>query len=87
VSADSPESHRKFKDKYQLPFSLLADEEHEISEAYGVWGMKKSFGREYMGINRTTFIIDREGMISRVFENVRPAEHSQELLQALDLGA
>jgi peroxiredoxin Q/BCP len=83
VSADSPASHRKFKDKYDLPFSLLADEEHEICEAYGVWAKKKFRGREYMGIKRTTFIIDGEGNISHVFENVKPAGHSQELIEAL----
>jgi peroxiredoxin Q/BCP len=83
VSADSPASHRKFKDKYDLPFSLLADEDHEVCEAYGVWDKKKFRGREYMGIKRTTFIIDAEGNISHVFKNVKPASHSQELIEAL----
>ena len=83
VSADSPKSHEKFIDKYNLPFSLLADEDNEVCEAYGVWGKKKFRGREYMGINRTTFIIDENGDISHVFENVKPASHSQELLEAI----
>ena len=85
VSADSSATHQKFKDKYDLPFSLLADEGHEVCEEYGVWGIKKIFGRESMGIKRTTFVIDAEGKISHVFENVKPASHSQELLEALDI--
>lgn len=83
VSADSSRSHEKFITKYDLPFSLLADEDHEVCEAYGVWGKKKFRGREYMGIKRTTFIIDEQGKISHVFENVKPASHSQELLEAI----
>ena len=85
VSADSPESHQKFKEKYDLPFTLLADEDKEICKRYGVLGKKKMFGREFMGINRTTFVIDEEGKISHVFENVKPTSHSQELLDALGI--
>lgn len=85
VSADSPESHQKFKEKYDLPFTLLADEGKEICKRYGVLGKKKMFGKEFMGINRTTFVIDEEGKISHVFENVKPASHSQELLGALGI--
>ncbi|MEJ5224537.1 MAG: thioredoxin-dependent thiol peroxidase [Anaerolineales bacterium] len=83
VSPDSPKSHAKFKQKFNLPFSLLADENHAICEAYGVWGQKKFMGREYMGVLRTTFLIDPEGKIVKVFEDVKPAEHSAEVLAAL----
>ncbi len=83
VSPDSVHSHAKFKSKYGLPFPLLADEGHKICDAYGVWGPKKMMGREYDGVLRTTFLIDPRGKIARVFENVRPAEHSTEVLAAL----
>src|SRR5512143_1677458 len=83
VSPDSVESHLKFKRKYALTFPLLADVGHKICSAYGVWGPKKMMGREYEGVLRTTFLIDGNGKISRVFENVRPAEHSGEVLAAL----
>lgn len=82
ISPDSVESHVKFKEKFNLPFSLLADEGHKISDLYGVWGPKKFMGREYEGILRTTFLIDGNGNILKVFENVRPAEHSVEVLSA-----
>jgi len=83
VSPDTPKKHTKFKEKYGLPFTLLADEGHKVCELYGVWGLKKFMGREYMGVFRTTFLIDAQGQILSVFENVKPAEHSQEVLQAL----
>lgn len=83
VSPDSVKSHAKFKQKFGLPFPLLADEDHKTCELYGVWGLKKFMGREYMGVLRTTFLIDSEGQIVRVFENVKPAEHSAELLAEL----
>jgi thioredoxin-dependent peroxiredoxin len=83
VSPDSVKSHIKFKEKYQLPFPLLADEDHQVCNAYGVWGPKKFMGREYEGVLRTTFLIDTHGKIARVFENVRPSEHSAEVLEAL----
>ena len=83
VSPDSSKSHAKFKKKFQLPFPLLADEQHSICDAYGVWGQKKLMGREYMGVLRTTFVISPEGKIKKVFENVRPASHSVEVLAAL----
>ncbi len=83
VSPDSPKSHAKFKAKYGLPFTLLADSEHKVAEQYGVWGKKKAMGREYNGIFRTTFLIDANGKIAKVFENVKPAEHSREVLAAL----
>lgn len=83
VSPDSVESHVKFKKKFQLQFPLLADDEHKICGLYGVWGPKKFMGKEYEGVLRTTFLIDVEGNIRRVFENVRPAEHSTEILKEL----
>lgn len=83
VSPDSPKSHTKFKQKFNLPFSLLADEDHAICEAYGVWAQKKFMGREYMGVLRTTFLIDPEGRVVKVFEDVKPADHSAEVLAAL----
>jgi len=83
VSPDSPKSHAKFKEKYQLPFSLLADEGHNVCELYGVWGKKNSNGREYDGVFRTTFIIAADGSIKKVFEGVKPADHSVEVLAAV----
>ncbi len=83
VSPDTVKSHAKFKAKYQLPFPLLADEGHKVCEAYGVWGPKKLMGREYEGVLRTTFLIDADGKIAHTFENVRPSEHSLEVLAAL----
>jgi peroxiredoxin Q/BCP len=85
VSPDSVKSHVKFKQKYGLPFPLLADEGHKVCELYGVWGLKKLMGREYMGVLRTTFLIDAQGQIIRVFEKVRPAEHSAEVLAELSV--
>lgn len=83
ISPDTIESHQKFSEKYDLPFTLLADPDHEVSKSYEVWGQKKSFGREYEGIFRTTFIVGPEGKIKRVFENVKPSEHSQEVLEEI----
>ncbi len=83
VSPDTVKSHVKFKEKYSLPFPLLADADHKICELYGVWALKKLMGREYMGVLRTTFLIDEQGKIARVFEKVKPAEHSAELLAVL----
>ncbi len=83
VSPDSPKSHAKFKQKYHLPFTLLADEEHAVCEMYGVWGLKKMMGREYYGVKRTTYLIGSDGFIKKVFENVKPADHSAELLAEL----
>jgi thioredoxin-dependent peroxiredoxin len=82
VSPDSSKSHAKFKTKYSLPFPLLADEGHKVCSMYEVWGPKKSYGRNYEGVLRTTFLIDSSGRIAKVFENVRPAEHSAEVLEA-----
>ncbi len=83
VSPDTPESHAKFKAKYNLPFTLLADEGHKVHDLYGVWGLKKSYGRESYGVLRTSFLITPDGKIKKVFEHVKPAEHSPEVLAAL----
>ena len=80
VSPDSPESHTKFKSKYDIPFTLLADEGHKVCELYGVWGRKKFMGREFDGVLRTTFLIDDTGLIIKVFENVKPSEHCADVL-------
>jgi len=83
ISPDTVKSHARFKNKYTLPFPLLADEGHKVCDLYGVWGPKKMMGREYEGVLRTTFLIDRDGKIAKVFENVKPAEHSAEVLAAI----
>jgi peroxiredoxin Q/BCP len=83
VSPDSPKDHTKFKAKYNLPFTLLADKDHKLCDAYGVWGRKKAMGREYDGVFRTTFLIGPDGVIIKVFENVKPDGHSKEVLEAL----
>jgi peroxiredoxin Q/BCP len=85
VSPDDVASHVKFKKKFELPFPLLADEGHKVCDLYGVWGPKNYFGKEYEGVLRTTFLIDGNGSILKVFEKVRPAEHSAELLSVLDI--
>lgn len=81
VSPDTVKSHARFKSKYELPYTLLADPNHAVCQLYGVWGRKKMMGREYDGVFRTTFLIDGNGQIIKVFENVKPAEHSTEVLQ------
>jgi peroxiredoxin Q/BCP len=83
ISKDSPKKHANFKEKYHLPFTLLADTEHRVCEMYGVWGRKKAMGREYDGIFRTTFLIDSRGTIVKVFEKVKPEGHSAEVLEQL----
>jgi len=80
VSPDSIESHGKFSDKYSLPFVLLSDKDHKVCQAYGVWQEKKMAGRRYMGVVRTTFVIDKQGKIAHVFENVKVAGHTEEVL-------
>jgi thioredoxin-dependent peroxiredoxin len=82
VSPDSEASHKKFIAKYKLPFTLLADTDHSIADAYGVYGEKKFMGRKYMGVYRTTFLIDEKGKIKRIFEKVKPEEHAAEVLGA-----
>ena len=83
VSPDDVESHVKFKQKFNLPFPLLVDEGHQVCDEYGVWGPKKFMGKSYEGVLRTTFLIDENGTVIKVFENVRPAEHSAEVLSEL----
>jgi peroxiredoxin Q/BCP len=83
VSPDNSKSHAKFKKKFKLPFSLLADEDHRLCESYGVWGLKKFMGREYDGVFRTTFLIGPDGTILKVWENVKPDGHSGQVLEAL----
>jgi peroxiredoxin Q/BCP len=84
VSVDSEASHKKFTAKYKLPFTLLADPDHSIAEAYGVYGEKKFMGRTYMGVKRITFLIDEKGKIKKVFEKVKPEEHAREVLEAFE---
>ena len=84
VSVDSEASHKKFTAKYKLPFTLLADPDHSIADAYGVYGEKKFMGRTYMGVKRITFLIDEKGKIKKVFEKVKPEEHAREVLDAFE---
>ena len=83
ISADSVGSHAKFRKKYELPYTLLADTEHAVCDAYGVWGPKTLFGVKYDGISRTTFVIDVHGRVARVFEKVKSAGHGDEVAEAL----
>jgi len=83
VSPDSVESHKKFAEKYNLPFTLLSDEPREIIEKYDVWKEKNNYGKKYMGVERTTFLIDENGMIKKIFRKVKVDGHDQELLEAL----
>ena len=88
ISPDDAESHRKFREKFQLPHRLLVDEGHKVADEYGVWGEKSLYGRKYMGNLRTTFLIDREGRIARVFRDVKPEGHAAEVASAIEeLGA
>ena len=83
VSPDDMDSHRKFSEKYDLPFTLLCDTEHTAAEAYGVWKQKKMFGNTFMGVERSTFIIDEDGRISHAFRKVKPKKHADQVLEAL----
>lgn len=83
VSVDSPKSHRKFIDKYELPFPLLSDPEKEIVNAYGVWVEKSMYGRKYMGAERSTFVVDATGRIAAIFRKVKPEEHVRVVRDAL----
>ena len=83
VSPDGEASHATFKEKYGLPFPLLSDTDHAVSEAYGVWGEKSMYGKTYMGVKRTTFVIGADGTVEKVFEKVKPAEHADQVLDAL----
>jgi peroxiredoxin Q/BCP len=83
VSPDDERSHGKFRDKYKLPFTLLADTDHQVAERYGVWGEKTYRGRTYLGVKRWTFVIDEDGNVKKVFPDVKPAEHADNVLAAL----
>ncbi len=83
ISPDDVKRHVKFKQKYDLPFTLLADPEHEVAERYGVWGEKRYMGRTYMGINRTTFLVAADGTVAKVLPNVKPDAHAEDVLSAL----
>jgi peroxiredoxin Q/BCP len=83
VSPDDLRSHRRFRDKFSLPFPLLIDADHAVAEAYGVWGEKSLFGHRYQGIRRTTFVINAGGRIAQIFERVKPRGHAAQVLEAL----
>jgi peroxiredoxin Q/BCP len=83
VSPDPVKAVKKFRDDFDLPFRLLADEDHQVAEAYGVWGEKSMFGKKYMGVDRTTFLIGEDGRIERVYRKVKPAGHAAEVLAGL----
>jgi len=83
VSPDDEASHVKFKAKYELPFTLLADTDHVVADAYGVWGEKTFAGKTYMGVNRSTFVIDADGNVAKAFHEVKPADHVDQVLEAL----
>jgi thioredoxin-dependent peroxiredoxin len=80
VSKDDEKKHKKFQEKYSLPFTLLSDTDGEVCQAYGVWQNKKFMGKEYMGIARVSFLIDEKGMIKKVYQKVTPAKHASEVL-------
>jgi peroxiredoxin Q/BCP len=83
VSPDKVRKHVKFKEKYDLPFTLLADPEHEVAESYGVWGEKRYMGRTYEGVNRTTFLVAPDGSVAKVMQDVKPDSHADDVLAAL----
>jgi peroxiredoxin Q/BCP len=83
ISPDKPAAQAKFAEKYSLPYAFVADPDHAIAEAYGVWKEKSMYGRKYMGIERTTFVIDEKGKIAQIFPKVKPAGHAAEVLEAL----
>ena len=81
VSPDDEKSHQKFKEKFDLPFTLIADPQHKIIDKYGVWGLKNLYGREYMGLFRTTFVIDEKGIISKIFLRPKNKAHAEEIVK------
>ena len=83
VSPDTEASHQKFKSKYELPFRLLADPDHRAAEAYGVWKEKRNYGKTYMGIERSTFVIDADGKVAKAMRGIRPAGHAAKVLETL----
>jgi peroxiredoxin Q/BCP len=84
VSPDDERKHVKFREKYDLPFTLLADTDHQVAEQYGVWGEKKYMGRTYMGVSRWTFVIDADGTVKKVLPDVKPANHADDVLAVLN---
>lgn len=84
ISADSVAKHKKFVDKYELPFTLLADEDKEVCEKYGVWSQKSMYGKLFFGINRTSFLVDPKGKIVRIYQKVKPVEHAAQVLSDLE---
>jgi peroxiredoxin Q/BCP len=83
VSPDDEGSHAKFRDKYSLPFTLLADADHKVTEQYGFWVEKKNYGKTYMGVERSTVVIDAEGNVAKIFRRVKPEAHANQVLTAL----
>ena len=83
ISPDDAESHEKFKQKYSLPFTLLADDGHKVAEDYGVWGERKNYGKTYMGIERSTFVIDENGDVKKIMRRVKPDTHADNVLAVL----
>ena len=83
VSPDTEASHQKFKSKYELPFTLLADPEHEVAEAYGVWKEKRNYGKTYHGVERSTFVIDAEGKVAHAMRGIKAAGHAAHVLETL----
>jgi thioredoxin-dependent peroxiredoxin len=83
VSPDDESSHAKFRDKYSLPFTLLADTDHKLTEQYGFWVEKKNYGKTYMGVERSTVVIDAEGNVAKIFRRVKPEAHANQVLTAL----
>ena len=84
VSKDSAASHRRFREKFELPFTLLADEDHTVADAYGSWVEKQNYGKTYWGVARTTFLIDPDGRVARVWPKVKPEGHAADVISALD---
>ena len=84
VSADDVASHQEFADKYSLPFPLLSDTDTKVSQLYDVWKEKNMYGKKYMGVNRETFLIDKEGVVRKIWHKVKPDEHAQEVLETVE---
>lgn len=84
ISPDGEASHAKFRQKHGLPFTLLADHDHEVTEQYGFWGQKSFAGKKYMGVERSTVVVGPDGTVARVFRRVKPADHAAQVLNALD---
>ena len=85
ISPDAPAAQAKFKQRHELNFPLLSDTEHTVAEAYGVWKEKTNYGKKYMGIERTTFLIDKEGNIAKIFSKVKPEGHAEQVFEVCSL--